>query len=312
LRHLALPGLLAALAIVLACGGSSADQKGSVKVVATTVQITALTRQVAGDRIDLRQIIPAGADPHEFEPTAGDLAAISEADLILRHGIGLDTFLDKAIDVDSGRVVTVTDGLPLTHSSLDYPGRGIPRCAPEIKGAFGCDPHVWHDPQLDKMMVDNIRDALIEVDAAGRDEYETNAESYKRVLDETDARIRELIDAIPPENRKLVTNHDSLGYFAQRYGLTVVGAVIPSTSTQAEASAGATAALLETIYGEGVRAIFAESSVNADLARQLAGDAGVTIVDDLYGDTLGEPGSGAETVDGMLLANARLIAEALR
>jgi ABC-type Zn uptake system ZnuABC Zn-binding protein ZnuA len=109
-----------------------------------------------------------------------------------------------------------------------------------------------------------------------------------------------------------VTNHDAFGYFARAFGLEIVGAVIPSTTTEAEPSAGDTAALLDTIEREGVKAIFAESSVNPQLARTLADDAGIEIVDDLYGDSLGEPGSGAETVHEMLLANARKIADALK
>ena len=124
--------------------------------------------------------------------------------------------------------------------------------------------------------------------------------------------MQAIIDEIPAENRKLVTNHDAFGYFARAFGLEVVGAVIPSISTRIRASAKDTAALLDTIEREHVKAIFAESSVNPGLATTLANDAGVKIVDDLYGDSLGEPGSGADTVDGMLLANARKIADALK
>jgi ABC-type Zn uptake system ZnuABC Zn-binding protein ZnuA len=124
--------------------------------------------------------------------------------------------------------------------------------------------------------------------------------------------VQSIINEIPPDNRKLVTNHDALGYFARAFGLQVVGAVIPSVSTEAEPSAQETAALLDTISREHVKAIFAESSVNPKLATTLANDAGVKIVDDLYGDSLGEPGSGADTVDGMLVTNAHKIADALK
>ncbi len=124
--------------------------------------------------------------------------------------------------------------------------------------------------------------------------------------------VQAIIDEIPAGDRKLVTNHDAFGYFAHAFGLTIVGAVIPSLSTESEPSAQDTAALLDLIARENVKAIFAESSVNPKLASTLAGDAGVTIVDDLYGDSLGQPGSGADTVDGMLLTNARKIADALK
>jgi len=161
-------------------------------------------------------------------------------------------------------------------------------------------------------MVDNIASALDNFDPAGKTTYDANAKAYKAKLDETRDTVQAIISEIPPENRKLVTNHDALSYFATAFGLQVVGAVIPSISTNAEPSAKDTADLLETINREHVKAIFAESSVNPRLATTLARDAGITIVDDLYGDSLGEPGSDAATVDGMLLANARKIADALK
>jgi ABC-type Zn uptake system ZnuABC Zn-binding protein ZnuA len=176
----------------------------------------------------------------------------------------------------------------------------------------GKDPHVWQDPANAQIMVDNIAAALSDADAENAGAYEANAEIYNSTLEETRDEVQAIIDEIPEEDRKLVTNHDAFGYFANAFGLEVVGAVIPSISTGSEPSAEDTAALLETIERENVKAIFAESSVNASLAETLADDAGVAIVDDLYGDSLGETGSGAETVHGMLLANARKIADALK
>lgn len=292
-----------ALVLVAACGndddggGSSGGDK--LNVVATTVQVTALTRQVGGNLVNLHGIIPAGADTHSFEPTASDLQAIEDADVILRNGIGLDNFLDDTLEAGSqSEVITVTDGIEL---------RTTEEGGEEIQ-----DPHVWQDPANDKTMIDNIAAALSEADPDNAATYEANAAAYNETLDETTVEIQAIIGEIPPENRKLVTNHDALGYFANAFGLEVVGAVIPSLSTESEPSAGDTANLLNTIEREQVKAIFAESSVNPALASALAGDANVAIVDDLYGDSLGEEGSGAETVDGMLLANARKIAEALK
>jgi zinc/manganese transport system substrate-binding protein len=285
-------------------------------VVATTVQIEALAREVGGDRIELTGIIPAGADAHEFEPKPSDLVAVEDADLILRHGIGLDDWLDDMLDAAStARVVTVTNGITLyegeihDHGHEDEGGEGD---EPDDEHEHAFDPHVWHAPDNVKKMVSAIAGALSEEDPDGASTYEANAAAYNEVLDETKAEVQAIIDEIPEENRKLVTNHDAFGYFARAFGLEVVGAVIPNVATGSEPSAQDTAELLETIEREDVRAIFAESSVNPGLARTLAEDAGVAIVDDLYGDSLGEPGSGAETVDGMLLANARTIADALK
>jgi ABC-type Zn uptake system ZnuABC Zn-binding protein ZnuA len=299
--------LLAAAALVLvpallmaACGGSGNSASGGrVKVVATTVQITALTREVGGDRIDLSGLIQPGADPHTFEPTAGDLTKIEGAGAILRHGLGLDDWLDGTLQAGAhAQVATVTAGITPLKS--------------KDNGATVDDPHVWHDPDNDKTMVDNIAAALDKADPDNKSAYDANAAAYKKKLDDTKAQVQSNINEIPPGNRKLVTNHDAFGYFARAFGLTIVGAVIPSVSTDAEPSAQETAALLDTISREHVKAIFAESSVNPKLATTLANDAGVKIVDDLYGDSLGEPGSGADTVDGMLVTNARKIADALK
>ncbi len=174
------------------------------------------------------------------------------------------------------------------------------------------DPHVWQDPLRVKIMVSNIADALAEIDPEHAEDYQSNAEAYLQTLDETDAQIRELVDQIPTENRKLVTNHDAFGYFADRYGFELVGAVIPSFTTAADPSAGSLAELSHLILEEGIKAIFAEELVDPKVAEQLAADTGVTMVYGLYTGAIGEPGTPGDTVHGMLLANAQKMSEALQ
>ena len=288
--------LFVSVLLVFAPMPAAADR---LRVVATTVQITALTKAIASDAIDLKGLVPAGADPHEFEPRASDLVAVEGADLILRHGVGLDDWLDKTLKAGKkAKLVTVTAGVRLRKETED--------------GKVVEDPHVWHDPVHAKKMVDNIAAALDRADPAHKPTYDANAAAYKKKLDAAAAQVRAILNEIPPANRKLVTNHDAFGYFAKAFGLKIVGAVIPSVSTQAEPSAADVAKLLETIKREKVKAIFAESDVNPKLATTLAKEAGVKIVADLNGDSLGQPGSGAETVEGMWLANARKIADALK
>jgi ABC-type Zn uptake system ZnuABC Zn-binding protein ZnuA len=293
------------LLATLGCRGGGNDTPATLapgaklKVVATTVQITALAKEVGGSNIELRGIIPAGADAHEFEPSASDLAAIENGNIILRNGLGLDDWLNDSLKAGKkARTVVVTKGIKVRTSDED--------------GQKVDDPHVWHDPDNVKIMVRDIADALATADPTHKADFESGSATYQRKLDETKAQIQAIINQIPADKRKLVTNHDALGYFANAFGLKIVGAVIPSVTTEAEPSASDTAALLNTIKKEKVKAIFAESSVNPRLARTLASDAGVKIVDDLYGDSLGQPGSGAETVDGMLLVNARKIADGLK
>ena len=278
-------------------GTNASDKAEQITVVATTSQIGALVQAVAGDQVELHTLMGPGVNAHDYEVTPDDIRVMSDANLILRNGIGLDDFLDDSIEAAGGsaNVITVTDGINLIEGD---------------EGEY--DPHVWHDPGNAKMMVDNIAAALSTVDDARAETYQENADAYNTVLDETDAEIQAMIDEIPQENRKLVTNHDAFGYFIQAYDLEFVGAVIPSTSTGAEPSAQEIAELSELIERDDLQAIFAESSVDPRIAEQLASDTGVEIVYGLYSDSLGEPGSDAETVHGMLLANATKISEALK
>jgi ABC-type Zn uptake system ZnuABC Zn-binding protein ZnuA len=154
--------------------------------------------------------------------------------------------------------------------------------------------------------------ALAAADPAHAALFHQNGEAYKAKLDEVDKQVKQLIDSIPEANRKLVTNHDAFGYFIRRYNLEYVGAIIPSSGEAAEPSAKRLAALEDTIRKTGVKAIFAEGELDPKVAKQIAADTGVKIVTDLYADSLGKPGSGADTIDGMLLSNATKIANALK
>jgi len=297
-------GSLAALAALgaIACGDDgpgASSASGRLKVVASIVPIGALVQAVGGDLVDVTVLAKAGADPHEYEISPDNRRDVEEAKVIFRNGIGVDTWMDRVADPESSRVVTVTQGLDLRISS-------------EGDDAGEQDPHVWHDPLNDVAMVQAIADALAKADPANADAYRANAAAARGRLEDADRQIRALIDGIPAANRKMVTNHDAFGYFIRRYGLVYVGAVIPSVSTQGEASAKDLAELIDTIRREGVKAIFAESSVDPKVARSIAGEVDIEIVDTLYGDSLGEPGTAEATVEGMLLFNARAIAEALR
>jgi ABC-type Zn uptake system ZnuABC Zn-binding protein ZnuA len=302
MRLAALLALLTAVALLAACREGSPGAPGRLRVVATIAPTGALVQAVAGDLVDLTVLVGAGTDPHDYNLRARDRRAIADADLVFRNGAGIDAFLDEVLE-DAETVATLTDVLQL------MPGAGHE----DREGSDGdLDPHAWHDPENDKTMVTAIAEALAAADSTNADAYRANADSYRARLAEVDAEVRALIESIPPAGRKIVTNHDGFGYFIRRYGLTFVGAVIPSTTTGSEPSARDIADLVDTIEREDVKAIFAESSVDPKVARRVAEDTGAKIIDDLYVDSLGPPGSGADTVDGMLLANARTIAEALR
>jgi ABC-type Zn uptake system ZnuABC Zn-binding protein ZnuA len=272
----------------------------TLKVVATTPILADLARQVGGARLDVTSILPPNADAHDFEPKPQDLVAVEGAALIVEHGLKLDAWAADMIEhagVDAPVVVATT---------------GVQTIATDEEGFSEGDPHVWFDPRNVKIMTDNIAAALIAADPDGTASYEARRDAYKAQLDQLDQAIADQIATIPPERRKLVTNHDAFGYYVARYGLTFVGSVIPSLDSRAEPSAKDTAELIDKIKAEGVPAIFTETSINPELEEELANEAGVKIISNLYGDTLGEPGSGADTYIGMMQTDTRLIVEGLR
>jgi ABC-type Zn uptake system ZnuABC Zn-binding protein ZnuA len=182
----------------------------------------------------------------------------------------------------------------------------------EEEGQTVADPHLWFDVQNAIYYVERIRDGLIQADPDGRETYTTNADRYIAQLKNLDAWIVEQVRLIPPGQRKLVTSHDTFSYFAQRYGFEVVGTVFPTTGVEAQPSAQEIAALIETIKASGVKAIFTENTVDPKFAEQIASDAGAKVVTKLYTDSLGEPGSGAETYMDLMKFDVQVMVEALK
>lgn len=272
------------------------------KVVATTTQVTALTKVVGGDRIELRGILQASVDPHEYEPTADDVKAFANAQVIFINGVGLEKWLQKTIQ-NSGATAPVVD----TSNGVTV------RMAKAADGSVEDDPHIWHAVPNAISMLNNIRAGLSRADAPNAETYKANAAAYEQKLNDLDAYIQAQVATIPAANRKVVANHDAFGYYFERYGLMLVGSVIPSMDTNFQPSAKELAGLVNKIKAQNVKAIFSESSVNPQLAQQIAREAGVRVVDGaLYGDTLGPAGSGADTLDGMLKTNTDLIVKNLQ
>jgi ABC-type Zn uptake system ZnuABC Zn-binding protein ZnuA len=309
MRTLALLALLCLVALVSACGDDDSTAAGAnVTVVATTTQAADLARAVGGERAKVVGLIPANADPHDYEVRPGDVKALADADLVIRSGGDLDDWLQSAIE-SSG-----TDAPELTlidhMHTLDG---GHAHAEEEHAGEeeHEVDPHWWQDPRNAETAVDEIRKALSSADAGGAATYERNARAYTARLKALDRAVATCIDKIPPAQRKLVTTHDALGYYADRYGLEIVGAVIPSLSTQAQASAGEVDQLVDTIRRERVKAIFAESSINPKLEQLIADQSGATVGKALWADTLGPAGSDGDTYLKSIASNTRAIASGL-
>jgi ABC-type Zn uptake system ZnuABC Zn-binding protein ZnuA len=175
----------------------------------------------------------------------------------------------------------------------------------------GVDPHIWMSPANAKVMVENIAQALVQRDPANADIFRTNAEAYQQQLDELDQWVESEVQQIAPENRKLVADHSTFGYFADRYGFAQIGTVIPSFSTNAEPSAQELAALQQAVAEHDVKAVFVGTTVNAVLSNRLAEDTGINVVP-LYTGSLGVPGSGAETYLDFIRYNTTAIVKALK
>jgi len=284
-----------AAAFLAACGSGDGDAQTDSEalrtVVATTTQVADLARQVAGDRAEIRQILPANADPHDYEPRPSDVKAVSGAAVILRTGGDLDEWLADVLQ-SAG---TDTEALTLIDTVRTREGEGE------------TDPHWWQDPRNAIGAVGEIRDAMTSADPGGRDVYTANADAYLIKLRELDEAIETCIGKVPASERKLVTDHDALGYYADRYDIEIIGTVIPALSTQAQASAGETARLVRTIRTAGVTTIFPESSANPKLARAIARDAGAKVGPALYADSLGAQGTGGATYVASMQANTRAL-----
>jgi ABC-type Zn uptake system ZnuABC Zn-binding protein ZnuA len=281
--------LIAALALLAAgCGGGAAAHAGRPLVVATTTQVADLARNVAGGRADVVSLLTPNTDPHEYEVRPRDVKTLEHASLVLRSGGDVDGWLASAIDA-SGTHAPVVDLIDRVQRAGD-------------------DPHWWQDPRNAERAVIAIRNALVAGDPAGAPSYRAAAARYEARLRRLDRSVARCLDRVPVARRTLVTTHDAFGYYARRYGVRIVGTIIPSLSTDAQPSAGSVAKLVATIRRTGVRAIYAESSVNPRLASAIARETGARVGTDLWGDTLGPRGSDGATYTSSIAANTDALA----
>jgi zinc/manganese transport system substrate-binding protein len=294
-RVLLLPGLAVLAFVAAGCGGSGGGGGSQVDVVATTTQIGDWARKVGGDDVEVHQILQPNTDPHDYEPRPADVESTAGADIVFESGDELDHWMGKVVSEAGGSPTVVVLG---DHVPVRRPGE---TSGPE---ASRYDAHWWHDPLNAISAVEQIRGALVDVDGAHAAAYRRNAAGYLARLRALDRGIDACMSRVPVTERKLVTDHDAFGYFADRYGITVVGAVIPSQTTQAQPSARDTARLISLVKREHVKAVFPESSINPRLAQTIASETGASADYTLYGDTLGPKGSAGATYLSMEAANA--------
>jgi ABC-type Zn uptake system ZnuABC Zn-binding protein ZnuA len=268
--------------VVAACGGSDSAGEGPA-IVATTTQLGDMARNIApGAKVTT--LLQANTDPHEYEVRPDDVKALTSADIVLRSGGEVDEWLDDALESAGVDEQDVVD-------------------AGAAAGIEGDDPHWWQDPQRAEKAAVAIGAAL---KRAGLPE---DSAAYVNRLKTLDGAVRACMDRVPASERLLVTSHDALGYYARRYGITVVGTVIPALTTAAQPSAGEVSELVATIKRTGVKTIFAESSVNPKVEQAVAREAGARIGAELWADSLGPEGSDGATYIGSIEANTRALVD---
>ncbi len=284
------------------------DTNQRLNVVATTSIVGDVVKQIGGDLINLTVLLPPGTDPHSFQPAPQDLALVADADLIFANGAGLEEFLNPLLESAGGDAVLVEVSDGVTILEAEDPGL---HSLEEKNLEHAGDPHTWFDPENVIVWVDNIKNTLMDADLENRDVYAENAQGYQQQLKDLDGWIQDQVQKIPAENRKLVTDHTSLTYFAQRYGFEQVGAVIPAYSTLAETSAQELADLEDLILAQGVKAVFVGESVNSALAERVAQDTGVKLVR-LHNGSLSDSQGTAATYLDFMRSNVAAIVEALK
>lgn len=294
-------GLTLALGSLIAMPGCQAQPRvknQQFQVVATTTIVGDVVRQVGHDSISLKILLPIGADPHDFEPTPQDVATVARAKVIFINGAGLETFLNPLLKNAGNKAQVVSLAENLTLHRLGNTTDGL-------------DPHVWFDPNNVIKWTETINQTLSRLDPDHADIYADNAKNYQTGLEKLNQWIEDQVALVPPNNRNLVTDHRTFGYFADRFGFTQKGVVFPGFSTLTEPSAQERASLEKTIWEFHIPAIFVGTTVNPNLVNQITNDTNTKLVF-LYTDSLSQPGGEADTYLKMMRYNVIAIINALK
>lgn len=299
------------LLLLVACGGEEMEEAAPsqsvtsqepIRAIATTSFIAEFLEYVGGDRVEIYTILKPGSSYYAFEPTMGDAREIGEADIIFSNGVGLESpWLDDLRESTGSEAVLEVVSFGAFLLDLDHRDHGH---------ANG-DPHIWLSTDNAVLMVDNIAFGLSEFDPDNADVYTANAEAYKVELARLTEEMQTILATIPEEQRKLVTSHEAYAYFAQQFGFEMVGTVIIASHESKQYSARDVEALIATIQAQGIPAVFAGAALDVRQAETVAREAGVTLVPELYADSLGSAESNAATYIGMMRHNAELIAQGL-
>jgi ABC-type Zn uptake system ZnuABC Zn-binding protein ZnuA len=306
--------LISAILAAAALGGCSSGATSSpavLRVVTSTTVLADLVEQVSGDRVEVQSLVPKGGEVHTFDPRPSDARRMSEADLLIMNGLGLDEWLAKlASDTGAtGPIVVLGEDLDgVEYIAGDAHEHGEASGTSDGHEGEAVNPHLWLDVSLAARYVDRIADALAEADPDGAAVYRAGASAYQATLDELDTWVRTQLESVPQDHRRVVSFHDAFPYYARAYGLEVVGTIIDAPGQ--DPSAGEIADLVRAIKEADVPAILAEAQFSPQLAETIAAETGATVVADLYTGSLGD--APVDTYEGMMRWDTERIVEALR
>jgi|LDZU01.1.fsa_nt_gi ABC-type Zn uptake system ZnuABC Zn-binding protein ZnuA len=312
LRYVFLPLFVFVLAACQPTADVQKPPQNSLQVVVVESFLADIVHNIAGERLEVETLMPSGLDPHSFEPTPKDVAKISDSDILFINGAGLEEWLEDIIEnlPEDQLIITASAGLESRIEAEEGHEEG--EVVEEVdEHDHEYDPHFWLNPLLVVKYVENIRDGLIRIDPEGSALYTANAETYIQQLIELDQYIEEKITQIPVDRRLIVTNHESFGYFADRYGFTIVGTILKSVSSGASPSALQMAELVDQMRSSGASAIFMETGSNPELAEQLSNETGIKVVYDLYTHSISEEGGNAPNYIELMKYNVEQIINAL-
>ncbi len=289
--------IMACIISLLTGCGSSAPATTSTPTIITTFSVLAdMTQQIAGDTATVTSLVPVNGDAHVFEPTPANGVALVNATVVIELGVGFEPWFADLYAASGSKATQITASTGVTP----------------LMAGDETDPHIWHDVANAIIMAQNIRDGLITAMPNKKETLTANAAAYIAQLEALDNEIQAQIATLPAAQRKLVTSHDTFGYFAARYGFEVVGTGLGSVTTESsDPDAASIVALVNDIKASGVQAIFVENMSNTKVMEQIAQEAGVSIAPALYTDALGEANSSGATYIEMMRYNVRTMVTAL-
>jgi zinc/manganese transport system substrate-binding protein len=291
--------LVVVCALLMMCGIASAEK--TIKVVASFSILSDMVRNIGGDRVDVTTLVGADGDVHAYEPTPAAAKAVSEADLVVVSGLGLEGWLDRLIKASGYKGMVVVASTGVKSRKMKREGDN---------GQIVADPHAWQDIENGRLYVDNIAKALISVDPAGAGAYKALADDYSEKLDKLNTWVKSEFSTIPEQKRRMITSHDAFGYLGDAYGIDILSPM--GLSTESEPSAGEVKNLIRQIKKEKISAVFVENISDPRMIGQIARESGVTVGGELYSDALSKPDGPAPTYLDMFKNNVTKIVAAIK